>query len=173
MKNRSLFIIRIGSLVLLTIACAVKSENSLERIDQLKAVYLFNFTKYISWPNSRSESTSADIRICVDAPTVFREYLAEVTNNRRVGKSQRSVRVVSLDVAEACELVYLGKAENTLPDTIKNSVIVADATGGDFLGPDIIFYTSDKKLRFEIDLKRLNKKEVFVSSELLKLAKVK
>ena len=67
----------------------------------------------------------------------------------------------------------MGKAENTLPDTIKNSVIVADTAGGDFLGPDIIFYTSDKKLRFEIDLKRLNKKEVFVSSELLKLAKVK
>lgn len=173
MKKIRRLIVSFGSVVLLMATCTVRSDSSLERGDQLKAVYLFNFTKYIRWPDSSFESKSEKISICVDAPAVFREFLGEIINDKRVGKAQQLLEVVSLDVAVDCELIYLVKRDNKLPITFNNSVIVTDSGDNYFPETEIKFYILDKKLRFEIDLDKFKKKNITVSSELLKLAKIK
>ena len=97
---------------------------------------------------------------------------------QRVGEGQShgagaDDEVVSLDVAVDCELIYLVKRDNKLPITLNNSVIVTDSGDNYFPETEIKFYILDKKLRFEIDLDKFKKKNITVSSELLKLAKIK
>jgi hypothetical protein len=60
-----------------------------------------------------------------------------------------------------------------VPRTLNNSVIVTDSGDNYFPETEIKFYILDKKLRFEIDLDKFKKKNITVSSELLKLAKIK
>ncbi|EEB78799.1 hypothetical protein GPB2148_2007 [marine gamma proteobacterium HTCC2148] len=60
-----------------------------------------------------------------------------------------------------------------MPITLNNSVIVTDSGDNYFPENEIKFYILDKKLRFEIDLDKFKKKNITVSSELLKLAKIK
>ncbi len=55
----------------------------------------------------------------------------------------------------------------------EDTVIVADTSSIYFPGAAIMFYQENKKLRFEVDLERINTLNVDISSELLKLARIK
>ena len=151
----------------------VISQELLSRDEQLKAVYLFNFTKYIVWPADQSDVGSSVITLCVNAPDAFADFLTQLARDKRVGQQRREVQISDIESAEGCEIVYL---DAELPDSappLGDAVIVAESSAIYPPGPDIAFFLLDNKLRFEIDIENINQKRISVSSELLKLARVK
>ncbi|MGK0293648.1 MAG: hypothetical protein ACI9U1_002050 [Porticoccaceae bacterium] len=158
----------------------VNAEGSLSKLDKLKASYISNFIGFINWRNLGSDKRPSAIRICIAGSNAFVVFFRQLVDNRRVGKLQHSVEVLKLNLAKKCELIYVGYAykktalklvgDQSLDD---NTVIVADTSS--IYSPDaaIIFYQKNKKLRFEVDLKKINALNVDISSELLKLARIK
>ena len=165
-----LYFIGVASLLF----CAgVYAEAPLSKEKKLKAAYLLNFTKFIEWPDTTKIKSTSTIRICVDASSEFQQFLSQLVGDRRVGRLNNKVAVMSLFTATGCELLYIQGKQNSDSLQFKNTVIVADSDNISFSNAAIFFYTEDRKLRFEIDLEKINTLNVAVSSELLKLARIK
>ena len=94
-------------------------------------------------------------------------------SKRRVGRLQHKVKVLPLETVSACELVFVQGVQEAGSVLSDKAVIVADSDSFSFPGTAIVFYKEGRKLRFEIDLKRIRTLKVIVSSELLKLARIK
>jgi len=161
------------SLLSLLLCSSVNAENSLSKEDKLKAAYLFNFTKFIEWPILAKSERPSSIRICVDSSSEFFEFLEELAANRKVGKLQKTVEVLSLETAGGCELLFVKGGGKEITIQLDHTVIVADSVSTVFPDVALFFYVKKGKLRFEIDLEKINSLNVIVSSELLKLARVR
>ena len=53
---------------------------------QVKAAYLFNFARYVTWPDQAFGAPDAPIRICVVGDDGFREVLADPVAGKHVGE---------------------------------------------------------------------------------------
>jgi hypothetical protein len=154
------------------------AESILSKKDKLKAAYLLNFTQFIEWPNKEAEKTPTTIRICVDGSSEFLLFLNQMAETRNQGLLQKTIKALPLTAAKGCELLYVkesnaGKFDFINLERIDNTVIVTDSNEISFPKTSIVFYEQNKNLRFEIDLQQINEAQVIVSSELLKLARIK
>ncbi len=153
---------------------AAAAETPLSKEYKLKAAYLLNFTKFIEWRNAGTSEQPHDIRICVadDSPE-FLQFFRQLSADKRVGKMRHSVKILALDADTECELLYLKTLP--VPEFIPTdrTIIVADSDQTSVPGTAVVFYQDNRKLRFEIDLKTIKALNIVVSSELLKLAKIK
>lgn len=148
-------------------ALAVTKEN------KLKAAYLLNFTKFIEWPITDSSIENQPLYICLQDLTPFDFFLKQLISSSSVVPGKRSIKVVPLYEAKACDLTYLHSTISVITPTILASVTVADSQKVDHLQPAITFYLDQRKLRFEANIATLQTLNVNVSSELLKLARLK
>jgi hypothetical protein len=152
---------------------AVSADQSLSKEKKLKAAYLWNFTQYIQWPGSVVGRKPFLIRICVDGSIDFLQFLQEVVGSKSKFKSQNTVEVVPLDIATGCELLFVSGTKKIEPVPLGHVVIVADSPSVNFPNTAVVFYQNNRKLRFEIDMSVIKELDVVVSSELLKLARIK
>ena len=145
----------------------------LNKLDKLKAAYLFNFSKYISWPAESFEDEKAPINLCLQATKEFVDFTRELTHNRTVGQAKRVVNVIDGNDLGHCHIRYLtSEAHTLLPDT-QNTLVVSSDKGLNIPQTSIWFFREGSKLRFEIDLSKARNLNLSISSELLKLARIK
>ena len=79
-----------------------------------------------------------------------------------------------LSEAKHCDYTYLYRPiQDENLKIIEGSVVVLSSDQMSQKDAAIIFYIDERKLRFEIDLNTIKKLNVMVSSELLKLARIK
>jgi hypothetical protein len=169
----------VGILCLL-LCFSVNAQDSLSKEDKLKAAYLWNFVDFINWRDLGSDKSDSKVQICIDGSNDFIEFFRQLVGNRRVGRLQHSVAVLQLKSARKCQLIYVRLANKATALRLvgaqnldDNTVIVADTSSIYFPGAAIMFYQENNKLRFEVDLQRINTLNVDISSELLKLARIK
>ena len=147
------------------------AQTTLSKESKVKAAYLFNFTKYIEWPQHTFDN-GADILICVDEDKSFADFMRALVKNRKVGKDKRSVQILDLHSANRCHLTFIKTPIPGGLETLSSSVVVADAkTTLDNV--TIQLFQQNGKLRFEIRMSEIERLQVAVSSELLKLARIR
>jgi hypothetical protein len=107
-------------------------------------------------------------------------FFRQLVGSRRAGDLKPSVVVLQLNTAIKCELIYVRYANKKtalklidVQSLVSSTVIVADTSSIYFSDASIVFYIENKKLRFEVDLKKIDSLNVDISSELLKLARIK
>ncbi|MFT6969397.1 MAG: hypothetical protein ACJA1S_002131 [Cellvibrionaceae bacterium] len=142
--------------------------------------YIWHFIGFINWRDLESDKRPSEIRVCIDGPNNFLAFFREFVGNRRDGDSEKSVLVLQLNTARKCELIYVRHANKKTALKLINAqslggstVIVADTSSIYFPDASIIFYIENEKVRFEVNLKKINSLNVDISSELLKLARIK
>ena len=149
------------------------SALELSKENKLKAAYLLNFTKFIEWPLKAPSTERQLLYICLQDLTPFDVFLKQLISSRSAIPGKRSIKVVSLDETEACDLTYLHSTMSVISPVVLASVTVADSQEVGDLQAAITFYLDQRKLRFEVDMATLKTLDVDVSSELLKLARLK
>lgn len=144
----------------------------------VKMVYLYNFTKYMSWQNPFPEDDlTAPFNICVKG-----RLPSEVTFNELSGKTSHNhpIKVKQLALTspvQDCHILFLTKAlgEKKMDDIVKTegeTVLVVGETQ-DFArdNGDIGFVVDSRnRVRLEINLDRVQKKQMKVRSQLLEVA---
>ena len=144
--------------------------------EKLKAVFIYNFTKYISWPAGQS----GDFTIGVLGSPAMSQELKGYVASRKVGTM--SIKVVDFASAGAlqnCHLVYIPASNNgslgSVISKYKTSpvVVVADSPGSIDSGAGINFIVDGGKQKFEVRKANLEKNGLKVNSELLKMGIVK
>ena len=145
---------------------------------QIKALYLFNFTKYVDWPGPATATNGTPFIIGIlDAPEL-RGDLQEITRGKRIHGREILVRTVATtqDV-KACQLVFIGATDKpriaALLKATQDLAVLTVGEAGNFLtqGGIINFVRQENKLRVEISLDAARRARLVVSAKLLAVAK--
>ena len=140
----------------------------------VKAVYLYNFVKYVSWP--KTERAASEVRICVAADdAIFTQLQAAVQGETIDGRALQPVSLGGLDEAAACHILYVGDSHSldarAWLTAVKGRQVLTVADGA--LNDDtvIAFVRDDNRIRFDISRASANRRGITVSSKLLRLAR--
>lgn len=157
---------------LLCTAWSANAQTALSKSSKIKAAYIFNFTKYIEWPRDAFTHIETPITICVEHNPEFNDFIKALVKQRKVGKDQRSLIVRNINDANICHIAYVKSAEAHTETLLRNALVLSDMNNKHAFSA-IIFFRQNDKLRFEINMVEVNRLNITISSELLKLARVK
>jgi hypothetical protein len=144
---------------------------------EVKAVYLFNFSRFVGWPPQSPPATSNSLFICVLGKDPFGSALdAALAGENVSGKSVVARRVAQPQEAAGCGVVFISASEEShLKDVLaaleKSSVLtVSDIPKFSQRGGMIQFVLQGDRVRFEVNLATAAEAGLTLSSDLLKVA---
>ena len=154
---------------------AQQPANSAE--STIKAVFLFNFSKYVTWSATEvGDRSPSEIRICVTAEDAFFSLLKSAVQGEDVdGKPLVPVALDGLDAAASCQILYVGAADSADGKAWLNAVrgrqvlTVADGSLND--DTVIAFIHEGNRIRFDINRAAAQTRGLHISSKLLRLAR--
>lgn len=145
--------------------------------DSLKAVFLFNFAKYVTWPAQEiGERSPSDIRICVTANDAFFGLLKAAVQGEHIdGKPLIAVALAGLDEAKACQILYVGDVRSADGKAwlaaVRGQQVLTVGDGPMNDETVISFVRDDNRIRFDINRDAAARHGLNVSSKLLRLAR--
>jgi hypothetical protein len=143
----------------------------------VKAVFLFNFAKYVTWPAiNLGERSPAEVRVCVTANDAFFGLLKSAVQGENIdGKPLLPVALEGLDDAKTCQILYVGDSQSADAkawlDAVKGYQVLTVADGA--LNDDsvIAFVRENNRIRFDINRVSASRRNLNVSAKLLRLAR--
>ncbi|MGH9435555.1 MAG: YfiR family protein [Terriglobia bacterium] len=141
----------------------------------VKAAYLYNFSRFVRWPASR---TTADFfRICVLGTDPFGRVLDRVIAGESIDGVKIVARRISLpEEVTGCRILFIssseaGKLARILAALSNRDVLtVSDLPGFTQDGGMIGFVLEGNRVRFEVNAAAAQQAGLKVSSQVLKLA---
>lgn len=153
----------------------VRAETPIKEY-QLKAVFLLNFAKFVTWPSTGFANAGTPFQICVLGENPFGSSLEEIVRGMNVAGRIFAIRGVSDGrQAAGCHILFFGASERkrsrVVLAEIKGAGILTVGETDDFLanGGVIQFKLKDAQLRFEIDADAAIRENLKISSKLLSL----
>lgn len=144
---------------------------------QVKAVYLYNFGKFVHWPEAVPESKNESFAICILGQNPFGSSLsATVTGETINGTHVVATQVSKPEEAMNCRILFISSSEaarlkQILSTLDRSSVLtVSDLPQFSQHGGMVEFVVDGNKVRFEVNLGPVEHAGLAFSSELLKLA---
>jgi uncharacterized protein DUF4154 len=144
----------------------------------VKAAFLFNFARFVSWP-ADALASSSQVAICVLGADPFGDALDEAVAGKRVeGRPLKVRRFAGLEELEPCPVLFVSASEERhLPailERLKGAPVLTVGNSAEFArrGGVIGFYLEGNKVRFEIDPAAAGRVGLKVSAKLLSVARV-
>jgi hypothetical protein len=145
---------------------------------QVKAAFLYNFIKFIEWPDKAFSLPADPIVVGLLGDDPFGTVLDETLAGKSVqGRPLKVVRFPKLAAVERCHVLFVADSD---PDHI-NAVVeregrspvltVGELPGFIDLGGMIGFDVEARRVRFDVNLKALRAAGLKPSSQLLKVAR--
>ena len=142
---------------------------------RVKSAFLYNFTKFIEWPETQGQ---LEFVMCVAGNDALYEKLIETVG----GKTSRGLAIKfnvtgHLNQVQNCQLVYLRFSEtDRISDwvaALSDRAILTVSDNDNFikLGGMIQLLIDNGKIRFDINRSATNRADLKVSSKLLGLAR--
>lgn len=161
--------------IFMVMACITAFANAQERpVHELYSMMVFNFTKYVQWPN---ESEAGEFVVGVIGDDKIFATLKQWYDGKPKGSKKYVVKLLSSPAEAAdCQVVYIGKSKNKDFDTVKSSITgksvltITDGNGMAQKGSCINFKVIDGKLKFELNQAEVNASNLKVSSQLSSMA---
>lgn len=145
---------------------------------QVKAAFLFNFGKFVEWPESSFADEKSAFSICVLGEDPFGTALDDLSG-KFIGRHPVSVwRIKKPDAASRCQVIFVSASEKShLPETLRalrgsNALIVGDTQGFAASGGAIEFTLEENHIHFTINADAIHRAGLRASSQLLALAKI-
>lgn len=157
-------------LTMFLIHSPLHAESSLLET-KVKAAYLYNFTKFVSWP----EQNGKPVQICIAGESGVAKILSDLALKQ---KESDAFLVSSLTKTSpaGCQILYLAQGEQHYEALLaaardKDILTVSDdprfAEGGGM----ITLFSEGGKIRFTINISASRKTNLKISSKLLELSK--
>lgn len=146
---------------------------------QVKAAFLFNFGKFVQWPQSSFTNPQAPFWVCVLGEDPFGSALDDTLRGKAIDGHPVSVtRIKDAASARGCQIVFVGASEKArLPAILGslrawNALVVGETEGFAASGGGIQFLLEENRVRFAINPDAIRRAGLQVSSRLLALAKI-
>ncbi len=142
----------------------------------VKAAFLYNFTKFVDWPASAFPDPE-NLKICVLGDDPFGKSLRSVAGEQVGGHKLTVTQTDSLARPTGCQVLFISHSERERLPQILAAVrgapvlTVGDTKGFADDGVIINFVLEGSKVRFEINTESADRAGIKISSKLLQLAK--
>lgn len=161
------------SILFFTSWIADKPSPSEEANAKIKAIYIYNFTKYIEWPDNYKQGNFV-IGVMGNNISLINE-LNKMAASKTVGSQRLEIKnLTSADLP--CHIIYVlsdNSAQLTdVMDKIKNksTLIITDKAGLAAKGAGINFVVQENKQKIELNKSNIEKYKLKVASSLVELA---
>jgi hypothetical protein len=148
---------------------------------QLKAAFIYNFAKFVEWPDGTFAAAGDPLVIGIIGDDPFNGALDQAIKGKTVGGHPLVIRQITAGKEKslkACQVVFVPASQDQNLDTIlaavKGAGILTVGESEKYVraGGVIRLYLEDNKVRFEISQRAARAARLIVSAKLLKLAKL-
>lgn len=172
--RRKLRAVLFATLFLVSAAGSLFGQPQHAEESQVKAAFLYNFGKFVRWPNPPVENS---FTICILGQDPFGTALNAIVAGEAIdGKPIGVRRIANVDEGASCRILYIGSSEQSRLSAIlaalnKHPVLtVSDIPKFAERGGMIQFVLEENRERFEINMVPAGNAGLTMSSELLKVA---
>lgn len=166
------------ALLALSLFCPARTRSQQSRPTeyQVKAVYLYNFSRFVEWPAQRISANGNSFAICVLGKDPFGSALDTTVAGESIGGKRVVVRRTSKPQESLdCQIVFVSTSEDKqlkedLAALAGGVLTVSDIPGFSERGGMIQFVAEGDKIRFEVNLSNATDSGLVLSSDLLKVA---
>lgn len=144
---------------------------------QIKAVFLFNFAQFVTWPAEAFHDAEAPLVIGVLGTDPFGRQLEDAVRGEKIGPRALVVRHFSrVDEITECHILFISSSEaghlqNVLARLKGRSLLtVGDVADFNRAGGMVRFITENHKIRLRINVAAAKGAALIISSKLLRPA---
>lgn len=145
----------------------------------MQVLYLFNFAKFVEWPEKVFPVKQAPIRLCIygERPSEIRQSVGSIEGKTVQGRELAIRRNATLTELNDCQIVFVpGSEKRWLSEVLRvahaaNALTVSDMEDFVESGGGVGLFMVDHQIRFEFNLDATQVAQLKISSQLLKLAK--
>jgi hypothetical protein len=145
---------------------------------QVKAAYLFNFLKFVEWPDDSPPDPHGKWVIGFVGDSPIGQELTQLVEGKNVqGRDLQVKKFQAADNLRGCNILFIGESEKKrLPSilaVLRGSSVLTVADMDNFIGSGgmIQFVVEDARVRVAIDVGATGRARLRVSSKLLSLAR--
>lgn len=156
-----------------------RAESSAPTMPQVQAAFLFNFAKFVTWPNEAFQRSGDSLIIGVLGEDPFGAILEETIRDKTImGKKLAVKRFARIQDAANSHILFLSTSEESrLPQMMTalektNILTVSDMEQFAEHGGMVAFTVEDQKVRFNINVGAVERAGLKMGSQLLKLARI-
>jgi hypothetical protein len=146
------------------------------RESRVIAAFLFNFTKFVTWPETAFDNSRSPLVLAVFDPELY-AAASESLAGRQIGGRVLEVRkIAGIDEALDSHLLFIGATEAARLDKLLAAVAVqpiltiSDIGGFAARGGMVELFKDERKIRFGVRLAAVGMAGLNISSEVLHLA---
>ena len=140
---------------------------------EVKAMFLYNFTKYIEWP---AQADSPVFRIAISGNSEIAPVLQSIAAKKSIGN--KKIEIVTLGSGEfvPCQILFIPKSENSQVEELarkcqgKGVLVITDECRNAPKGAAINLVKSENKIRFDLYMNCARTGGIKISSQLTSLA---
>lgn len=168
-----------AALAVLIFLCATLAYGQRPSEYQIKAVFLYNFAKFVDWPTEAFPTSTAPIQLCLLRDNPFGSDLQQVVEGKAIAGHPVTITVVTSErQARSCHILFISatqsKQAKQLLDGLRGASVltVGETEGFAREGGIINFVLADERVRFEVNHKAAGQARLSISSKLLVVAKL-
>lgn len=146
---------------------------------QLKAAFIFNFTKFVEWPAPSLAATNAPFVIGILGEDPFGKSIDDIVQSEKVrGHPLVVKRLKSGDPLEGCQILFISRSEKeNLEPLLKQLaarpvLTVGEVDGWAARGVMVNLMVVQGTMKMEINRRQIDRSQLQASSKLLGLAKI-
>lgn len=165
--------------ILLGLLVPVRSQAAQTASEyQVKAAFLYNFTKFVRWPEDALPDKNSPLVIGILGDDPFGQNLQLAVKGKNINGHPLEIRAVKTPAEmKECQVLFIcQKPKRNIPDTLhtldKASTLTISETNGFYeAGGMINFVMEGTKVRFEINDQAATRVGLTISSKLLSVAR--
>lgn len=165
------------ALLLALLTCCPDAFGSQPSETEIKLVYLYNFTKFVSWPDSAFSSGTDPFRLCILGEPPSQELVASLRTKTTAGRHFDVLFPKDYSDISSCHIAFLHQTSSTMVERILRAIpvsptlTVSDLTGFASDAGIIEFVRDDQqRVRIRVNISNANKRNLTISAKLLETA---
>ena len=143
---------------------------------KVKAGYVYNFTKFITWPEDNSET----FNLCIVGKDPFGDLIDPIEKRTAFGRPIKLFRMDSLNKKQHCHILFISASIKDkvllkgmlIIDNTHTSLTVGESEEFAAQGGMIGFVNRLGKIKLQINLKALQQSGLKISAKLLEVAEL-
>jgi hypothetical protein len=146
---------------------------------QLKAGYLYNFTRFVEWPTNAFSRDAAPFSVCIFGEDPFGDLVERTMSQKRVGERRLAItRLRANDDPRGCHLLFFSESHlwqfAKVQAQIGQESVLTVGEGRDFTkrGGVVGMVMDEDRIQLEINVVAAGRARLRISSKLLSIVRV-
>ena len=147
---------------------------------ELKLVYLYNFTKFVSWPDSAFETAESPINICVLGDIQETDLASQLNDKQSRNRPIAYQHLNEFSHDARCHVLFVSRsvgasqAQSVMSTTQTTPILLVGETKGFAKNHGAIGFVMDdrRRVRIEINLTHAQQRQLSIRAQLLEIARI-